>query len=168
MKRWIALFLAIFTLLLASCELGGEEQTTTKATETTTKEQTTTVAEETTANPYADCVDLSDYKIIYSTEAKSYEYDCALALQTAIKTASGKTLPIMADDENEGKTRYEIVVGNTNRSALYQLDTTGVNYAGYIVKTEGKRFVVFANDKTGLKAAVEYFASILSVLYECL
>ena len=161
MKRFLISVLAFLLCIgmLVSC---GEETPGTSDNNTTTP---TTDTSDTSSNNNTDNEDPdrvvtlvtegeSDYKIVVSKNAKSYELDAAYNVRLAIMTVTGAVLSVVEDD-TAPQDKEIVVGGSTNRKSEY---TSPVEFAdGYSVFTDGERVVIEAGSKEGMKRAIQKF-----------
>jgi hypothetical protein len=160
MKRILVTLLALLLCfgMLVSC--GGDTTGTSDTTPTTPTTDTSDTSNNNTENEDPNRVinlvteGESDYKIVVSKNAKSYEWDAAYNIRLAVMTVTGAVLSVVEDDTTPQD--KEIVVGeNTNRKSSY---TSPIAYAdGYSVFTDGERIVIEAGSKEGMKRAIQKF-----------
>ena len=92
---------------------------------------------------------ISEYSIVYSDEDLDYSKRAAEYIKAEILERTQHDLPLVEDSE-EAKTKYEIVVGNTERAISEKLDaeTEGLEFAiladGGNVALEGDYFIIAA------------------------
>ncbi len=95
-------------------------------------------------------VDITEYRIIHHDYGKGYsgygmnEIYAAEQLQRYLKFATGVELPL--DTDSSEPTEYEILIGNTDRT---KEDTAEYGIEEYIIKTEGKNFVITGGEQRG-------------------
>ena len=69
--------------------------------------------------------DISDYTIVYSQTAKSWEKEMAVLFKNTLKALTGVELTIKDDYEKDGtedvRTDKEIIIGSTNRENEYDV-----------------------------------------------
>ena len=98
---------------------------------------------------YINGANLKDFKIVYSENDLDYAKRAAKYIQSEILERTGLKLPIVKDGEADSS-KYEIVVGNTNRDISTKLDakTEGLEFAiladGGSVALEGDYFIIAA------------------------
>ena len=101
---------------------------------------------------YVNGTHIKDFSIVYSDEDTDYSKRAAEYIQSEIKESTGYTLEVVED--NDKKTDYEIVVGNTNRDISAKLDA----------KTKGLEFFVMA-DGTSVALKGDYFIIAAAAYY---
>ena len=91
---------------------------------------------------------MSNDKIVVSKKAEAAEMTAAKELQKYIKSMSGCTLKIQ-DDTSE-QNRYEIVIGRTERSGVYDgIDWEWMGEEGYTTKLNGFSLVIAGGSGRG-------------------
>ena len=104
-----------------------------------------------------DATSIGQYTIVYASEPVGLE-SVAISLRDAIRSATGKTLPVTVDSASSEKTR-EILIGPTNRALSQKSYAASGNFMHYEIKSEdGKLQFVVGGPYSGLKC-VETFAS---------
>ena len=100
---------------------------------------------------------ISHWKIIISKEASESETYAAEELQRFIKKISGAVLPI--DDEESRETKWEIVVGNSNRLEKLNLniDWQDLGPEGFIIRTVGDKLIIVGGKLRGTLYGVYSF-----------
>lgn len=97
---------------------------------------------------YVNGTHIKEFSIVYSDEDTDYSKRAAEYIQAEIKESTGYTLKTVED--NDKKTDFEIVVGNTNRDISTKLDATtkGLEFSlmadGTSVALEGDYFIIAA------------------------
>ena len=97
--------------------------------------------------------DLNKYKIIYAAGANDSVSGCAAALRAAVNEKTGATLECTDDGAAAGQ--YEILLGDTNRSAEYVSSDFDVLEYGVIV--EGEKIYIIGGSDDALGCAVSKF-----------
>ena len=102
----------------------------------------------------------SDYVIVRSLGAETWEKDLAVLFQQTLKGLTGIELPISDDFENEAagekRGRKEIIIGQTNREDEYTPDYESVG-DGYHLFVSKQRLVFASKSETGLFFAIRNF-----------
>lgn len=94
-------------------------------------------------------VPLSDYTIVYPAESKNAidsslcSYYTAIALADYLEQNAGIRLNVMADSKSEQE--YEILVGDTNRTASKNAATDTLEDDQYILQQNGSKIVMIGN-----------------------
>lgn len=101
---------------------------------------------------YINGTHIKEFSIVYSDEDLDYSKRAAEYIQAEIKESTGYSLDLATDDDK--KTEYEIVVGNTNREISKKLD----------VETRGLEFSVMA-DETSIALEGDYFIIAAAAYY---
>ncbi len=93
--------------------------------------------------------DLSEYVIVYGTNADITVSTAAQNLQHYLARAVGVTLPIVTDETP--KAEHEIILGVTNRAELdgYAVDTSGHGDNGFMIKVVGNDLLIIGGGKRG-------------------
>ena len=139
---FLVLALLGVSLLLTAC--GGDSGETTPAPDT----------------PPVAFSDISEYTIVYPTEADPDVFRAARAVRDAIKTATGESLPMREDFIGLGQSvptdTKEILVGGTNRAEsakhILRCDDTGIYF-------ENGRLVINGGSPAAVAAAAEAYVS---------
>lgn len=105
----------------------------------------------------------SKYQIIFPENSYMNEFDYAIKVSKQSKSNLGVTIK-NSDDSFDGTDKFEILIGNTNRteSAVAKEilnEKTGSRFHDYIICTIGKKIVINAISNEGLSNAVDAFCS---------
>ena len=104
----------------------------------------------------------TDYVIVRSQTAESWELDAAKLFRTYIRALTGVDIPIKDDFEREGtdevRTDKEIIIGSTNRENEFDADYASFD-KGYSIFSSKYRFVILAGSEAGMDAAFDRFFS---------
>lgn len=95
----------------------------------------------------------SDYTIIISDSASSYDSLAAEELQFYLKKISGVVTPIFGDSVSASD--KEMVIGLNNRSS--GIDVSSIKYDGFIIRTEKKKIYFLGSKEKGTLNAVYTF-----------
>ncbi len=149
MKKLLFSMIAVLMVLLLCVSCGkpvgvgeetGSQDTTPTITETNPTEPLATNPAKPSGKPSSysrlNGVDLSKFSIVYAAGDIDYNNRAAKYLQSEIHTRTGLELPLVEDDE-EAKTEYEIIVGETAREISDRLDAD----------TEKTQFAILAEEK---------------------
>ena len=102
----------------------------------------------------------TDYVIVRSQTAESWELDAAKLFKSYICALTGVDIPIKDDFEREGtdevRTEKEIIIGSTNRENEYDANYESFD-KGYSIFSSKYRFVILAGSRAGMDAALERF-----------
>ena len=168
-KMTFLLCLAALTVtLLCGCAKESPADTTVA---TPTAEQETTTATETTINPaLLPLVAEGEaiYKVIRSEESSEAELRTAMALREYLGEAGGLSYPLETDWIRRGGdpdtvSEYEILVGDTNRSASAE-GLGEIKGDTWCVTIVGNRIVLNASNGLLLEEALTYFESLCTVV----
>jgi len=117
--------------------------------------------------------DISEYSIVYHVWGDNLsphygfnEKYAAEKLQSYIKFATGIELPIVTDDTKA--TKYEIVVGTTNREGkeIDAIDREEYGEEATLIKTEGERLIITGGARRGtLYAAYTFLEDYLGIRF---
>ncbi len=157
MKRFLALFLAVITVLtMAGCNATGDA--------------TTTTAPETTAAPVTEPPKViktvvangaSEYAIIRGDSASESDIAQAVRLRAAIEEATGASLTLGTDwikrDTEVPATGLEIVVGDTNRPQTVEARSTVLRERDFGIFFTGDRVTIVGGSDEATTRAVDYF-----------
>ena len=91
-------------------------------------------------------ISLEGYAIIIPKASTSVMKEAANELQLAICELSGEYLPVKVDESTD-ETEKEILLGDTNRAASAEVDSTALGEHGFEIKTSGAKIVVKTNDR---------------------
>ena len=155
--RILTALLIVSSMLLAACTDTNKPLEPITNTDDST-EQTDTV--DTTEQPMGDrelkIIDQgsTDYVIIISENAKSWERNAALTFKDTIKVLTGVTLKVKTDTTEP--TDKEILFGKTNRENLFDANYDSFDM-GYRVFSENYRFIVLAGSPAGMRDALARF-----------
>ncbi len=146
MKRFIlGLCCLVFLLFAVSCD---------------TADNGGTEASSSTADELLVIVDGSqtDYVIVRS-DIKDVFKKPALDLMHRLEDITGCDFPIETDWKDTPVVPHEIIVGYTNREGTEyaELDRTGIDDEGYIIRVEGERLLIIGNTEAGTQNGVDYF-----------
>ena len=150
--RWISLLLATL-MLLAACNTGGSEVTTTAPdTQPPVPEQNVSLA-------FADC------QIVRSEYAQKKVRDCMSEVKKAVKAATGASLSLKTDYLPKDEIPFEILIGKTERAeSKIVLETLEAGeYAVQTVSSEnGVKIVLLGYTDELTMSAVDDFISRIS------
>ena len=149
MKRILAAAVALLALMtaLASCNSAGGEADLGQT------EPLPPLAEGGVAN----------FTIVRSDLATSEQARPAVLVREALESVTGAKFAIKADwekpmhSQQELSSRYEILVGDTNRAESKQAKEKLVGDDEFIIETIGHKLVIAANSERALKSAAEHF-----------
>ncbi len=96
-----------------------------------------------------DGTDISDYKIIYATDAQK---DAALKLKDSIGKATGNILTVAPSSDTE--IANEILIGNTNRAMSKKYEATAMH--NYQIAIESSKLAVVAPHELMMEQAIDY------------
>ena len=137
-----SLVLTAIVLLLSCCTKGNPEEGGNGNTDV----------------PENDALDLSEYVIVFSHEAEAEEgRDAAMAMKAAVKSKTGKELPIVSDEVQE-KAR-EILVGPTSRKESVQWYSAVHDTFDWALFHSGGKIVAAAGGCWALDKAVDRMKS---------
>ena len=141
---------AVLLLSLAACNSAPAEGT----------EDTTTVAEETTAAPAPDVVlasgGVTQYSILRADEGSKAATENAILLRKYME-ACGLKPKITTDWEKNPVSDYEIVLGDTTRSAEVGIDIHALGDEGYTIRTVGTKLYIVGGSDASTTVALEKF-----------
>lgn len=149
MKRILAAAVALLALMtaLASCNSAGGEADLGQT------EPLPPLAEGGVAN----------FTIVRSDLATSEQARPAVLVREALESVTGAKFAIKTDwekpmpSQQELSSRYEILVGDTNRAESKQAKEKLVGDDEFIIETIGHKLVIAANSERALKSAAEHF-----------
>ena len=100
---------------------------------------------------------VSQYTLIRTDAAKSdTELKLMQRINRAVKAATGVEMAMDSDWDKKDLTKYEILVGNTNRPESTEILSSLGKY-NFGIKVIGNKIVINANNEYSLTAGVEYF-----------
>lgn len=104
-------------------------------------------------------VDLKQFTIVYEEESEALIKEYAQMLRDAVVGAYGVTLPMVGDKSSE-ETKYEILVGNTNRaeSEIFS-EAQGRELLKYDIGAQGTKYVIVGAGYFSTKCAVQRFTN---------
>ena len=104
-------------------------------------------------------VDLKRFTIVYQEEEEQLMKKYAESLRDSIVGAYGVNLPVVGD-QSSNETKYEILVGNTNRaeSAAFA-QAQDIEYLEYDIGTQGDKYVIVGGGFFSVKCGVQRFAN---------
>lgn len=105
------------------------------------------------SHSFINGVNLEEFAIVYSAEDNDYSKRAAEYIQTEILARTDLELPLV-EDSAEAVSKYEIVVGNTERTISGQLDA----------ETAGLEFAIMADD-TSVALEGDYFIIAAAAYY---
>ncbi len=97
----------------------------------------------------------SHYVIVHGENAAASEITAASELQSYLKKITGAELPIVTD--STAPTKYEIIVGKTNREADGEFDREELGDDGFVIKTVEKKLWLVGGQTRGTLYSVYTF-----------
>lgn len=144
MKRFFSVFLAVLTVLLASCQSKPGTG------------QGTTGGEESTEQPEAVLTLIRDgscdYRIVVPVDDKE-ALEAGYSLRTALIRVANIKLTVVKDSSE--RTDYEILVGNTNRSASAAAQGKIAGTEDYCICVSGQSLVIAGGSADAIMVGVE-------------
>ena len=173
-KKLICLLLALMMMLTAavSCKDGGSA---TKDTEAETTPEGTTTEKETYVSSSVDDPDEPDgvlianegaskYVIVRGENASPSEVTAANELQSYLKKITNVELTVVTDATAE--TKYEIVVGKTNREEAGEFDRDELGDDGFVIRVTDKKLYLVGGEQRGtLYSVYEFLEAYLGCRY---
>ncbi len=157
MKRIIALIF-LLSLMLTGCAVHGDLHYVPPET----------TDENLTEPPAPEDIDLSGYTVVRSSEASPLVVAITAKLFSDIQALGGSSLGISDDflkdtdpASDEVKSRFELLVGETNRPESLLENELGLGEV--IIKQIGNKIVVRAGDEVSLESLCEQFVQKLTV-----
>ena len=175
-KRWLALLLSIVILLgvLTSCsdpsQNADEPNTTDSIATPVVTDQPSTPSEDapTGTNPTEEEILLADnelllsqFRIIFSKNAKNSFYQSIISLSSSVQNNTGINLnPTMDSNLPEEAIAYEILIGNVDRS-IVEPTKNELRSKDFLIRydQESHRIIVLGGDDSATQQALHYFFS---------
>ena len=152
-KRVLLLFIAIFCVILSSCNGGGAEETTAPIPDTTAEP----VEEGTVLFAPGVC----EYRIVYPSDDTDDEFNAARKLQDFIEVQCGVKPEIVrsknAGGENADPNAKEILLSFVDFDEL-DVAISSIPYGAGVACTVGNKIVVTGHEREGFKDAYAKFA----------
>ncbi len=141
MKQFLSVLLCLFmTLVFVSCNTDNDPK-------------------QPAAEPLPVMTDgVSDYVIVRS-DIKDIFKDPSISLLKGVREKTGVSLDITTDWKENPVVPHEIIIGYTNREGTEypEIDRTGIDDKGYVIKVEGERLLIIGNTTEGTENGVAYF-----------
>ena len=152
-KRVLLLFIAIFCVILSSCNGGGAEETTAPIPDTTAEP----VEEGTVLFAPGVC----EYRIVYPSDDTDDEFNAARKLQDFIEEKCGVKPEIVrsknAGGENADPALKEILLSFVDFDEL-DVAISSIPYGAGVACTVGNKIVITGHEREGFKDAFAKFA----------
>lgn len=152
-KRVLLLFIAIFCVILSSCNGGGAEETTAPIPDTTAEP----VEEGTVLFAPGVC----EYRIVYPSDDTDDEFNAARKLQDFIEEKCGVKPEIVrsknAGGENADPALKEILLSFVDFDEL-DVAISSIPYGAGVACTVGNKIVITGHEREGFKDAYAKFA----------
>lgn len=155
--RIVAVLLIIVSVFLVACTNKNKPSEPINETDDSTEQ---TGGADTTEQPIVDrelkIIDneSTDYVIVISDNAKSWERNAALTFKDTLKALTGVTIKIKTDTTEP--TEKEILFGKTNRENLFDANYDSFDM-GFRVFSERYRFIFLAGSAAGMRDALAQF-----------
>jgi len=155
-KRVLLLFIAIFCVILSSCNGGGAEETTAPISDSTA-ESTELVEDGIVLFAPGVC----EYRIVYPSDDTDDEFNAARKLQDFIEEQCGVKPEIVrsknAGGENADPNAKEILLSFVDFDEL-DVAISSIPYGAGVACTVGNKIVVTGHEREGFKDAYAQFA----------
>lgn len=159
LRRYVVFILSLTTLFaFAAC--GGKEG---GSSESTPQSEDTSVSELAPPSVTLAADGASSYTVIFSRNGDSL--DRAMEFKNLFARATGITLPNALDTSAQADPNgYEIVIGRTDRDAMFGDDLDLLVSDAYVIRLNGNRLLICAANKQGYtRAFADFFKATLGV-----
>ncbi len=101
---------------------------------------------------------MTDYTIVRS-DIKEIFKEPSISFVKGVREKTGVSLEVTTDWKDYPVAPHEIIIGYTNREGTEypEIDRTGIDNKGYIIKVEGERLLIIGNTTEGTENGIAYF-----------